>query len=248
MVKYIDLLIGFVIFIYCIIINMISSNKIAFSTELTGFAIVLIVFHFVKNKIDINLSILKPLKLCIVILITVFIILEICIIVYPKDNKEDADYLIVLGAGLNGSNLSHTLKDRLDATLTCVNEYNNNGYIVVSGGQGENEDISEAEAMERYLLQKGIAKDKIIKEDKSVNTYENLKFSRDKIEDHSGKSIKDSTIKIITTDFHSFRGRILAMKNSYGKVSSYSSDTLSYLIPIFYLREAFALIKTMIFY
>lgn len=247
MKKYIDLFFGLIIIIYCIVINMISTSKIAFSTPLIGFGFILIIFHFIKGKIKVENKLLKLTKIVIAIGISVILILEICIIAYPKHSKDNSDYLIVLGAGLNGSTVSQTLKDRLNVAIKCIDDYGNDSYIVVSGGQGKNEDISEAEAMKEYLLSNGVEENKIIIENKSSNTFENLKFSKEKIEEHSGKNIKDISVKIVTTDFHSFRSKILSIKNGYGEVKLSSSNTIGYLIPIYYLRESFALVKSIIF-
>ena len=93
--------------------------------------------------------------------------------------KEDA--VIVLGAGLRGENLSLILRNRLDAAVEYYNE-NPEAVIVVSGGQGPDEDIPEAEAMERYLYEQGVPLNKIIKEDKSTSTEENFKFSKELLE------------------------------------------------------------------
>ena len=73
---------------------------------------------------------------------------------------------------------SLTLKSRLDTAIEYLNITKDDTYIVVSGGQGNGENISEAKAMQRYLIQKGIEEEKIILEDKSTSTNENFKYSR----------------------------------------------------------------------
>ena len=251
MKKFIDVILGTVLILYCIIMNSITSTTIAFSKVLIFVGIILIVFHFARGKIkEIKHfdKIFKVFKVGIVIGIVLFLIVESFIIAYPKKSENNADYIIVLGAGLtNGKQVSLTLKDRLEAAITCINEYGNDGYIVVSGGRGEDEDISEAEAMKNYLAEKGIPKDKILMEDKSTSTLENLKFSRNIIEEHGNKDISEFKIKIVTTDFHALRSSILAKKNGYSEVEVYSSDTISYLIPVFYIRESLAVVKDAVF-
>ena len=69
-----------------------------------------------------------------------------------------------------------TLARRLDAALAYLEE-NPKAYVVVSGGQGAGEDISEAEAMRRYLAARGIEESRILMEDKSMSTLENFLFS-----------------------------------------------------------------------
>ena len=251
MKRYIDLILGVILVTYSIIVNMLSFRKVAFSEFILTIGVLLIIYHFSKKYI-MNNNILKKIdkiiKVFICIGLVVFLVLEGLIISYPKKSVENADYIIVLGAGLNnGHELSQTLRDRLNAALECLNKYNNDSYIVVSGGQGDDEDMSEAEAMERYLLDNGVSKDRIIKEDKSTNTSENFKFSKDKIELHSKNEIKNLSVKIVTTDFHAFRSNMLAKRNGYENIKVYSSNTVSYLIPVFYTREAVAVVKSYIF-
>ena len=251
MKKFIDIILGGVLILYCIIMNSLSSTTIAFSEVLISIGIILIAYHFTKDKIkDIKHfdKVFKVIKIGIACGVVLFIIVESFIIAYPKKSEANTDYIIVLGAGLaNRTQVSLTLKDRLDAAITCVNKYENDGYIVVSGGKGEDEDISEAEAMKGYLVKEGIPEDKILMEDKSINTLQNLKFSREIIEKHGNKDISEFKIKIVTTDFHALRSSILAKKNGYSDIEVYSSDTIVYLIPVFYLRESLAVVKSTIF-
>ncbi|MGL4109847.1 YdcF family protein [Clostridium sp. LP20] len=251
MKRLIDLIIGVFFIGYFIVINLLSSRKIAFSGAIAIAGVILILYHFLKKKFEDNRSFIKANKL-IRILVCIglvgFLAVEAVIIGYPKKSEVNTDYILVLGAGLNnGNELSLTLKDRLDAALKCINEYGNDGYIVLSGGKGSDERISESEAMKRYLLEQGLPSEKIITEDKSTNTYENFKYSKDKIEEHSKKPIGESSVKVVTTDFHGFRSSILANRNGYEDVKLYTSNTVSYLIPVFYAREALALVKSVLF-
>ena len=101
--------------------------------------------------------------------------------------------------------------------------------------------------MKKYLLDRGVDEKKVIIEDKSRNTDENFKFSKVKIEENSGRPLDKLNIEIVTSDFHALRSSILAKKNGYVNYSNYSSHTVWYLIPITYTREAFAIVKSIIF-
>lgn len=248
---YIDLFIGIIIFLYTIAINCISTSRIAFSGEFIAIGVALIVYHFVKRPIikfvenhkKFSLAI-RSVNVLIIIAIALLCIIEGFIIGYPKNNKSDAKYIIVLGAGLrDGDQISTTLKDRLDAAIDVME---NDSYIVVSGGKGSDESISEAEAMEKYLIQCNVSKDRIIKEDKSTSTIENLMYSKQKIQDKTGEDINKTKIKIVTTDFHACRAAYIAEKNGYEGFTVYSSKSLYYLIPIYYVREALAMVKTVL--
>ena len=79
------------------------------------------------------------------------------------------------------------------------------------------EDLPESDAMSKYLQDRGVNKERIIIEDESRDTNQNFKFSKEKIEEHSHKSLDEINVKIITTDFHAFRSSILAKRNGYVK-------------------------------
>ena len=252
-INYVDLVLGIIVLVYTVTINCISSVIVAFSYAFIALGIILIIYHFIKKKAvefiknSKNKLLQKSFK-CIKVLFVVGIgfmcIVEGFIIGYPKSNTEEADYIIVLGAGLReGDQITMTLKDRLDAALEVASS---DSYIVVSGGKGNDERISEAEAMEKYLVDCGIDKSRIIKEDKSQNTAENLKFSKEKIQESSKKVIASVKVKIVTTDFHACRAAFIAEKNNYKSFSIYTSKSLRYLIPIYYTRECFAMGKFLI--
>lgn len=126
----------------------------------------------------------------------------ICITVtYALSCKHiQADVIIVLGAGLRGERPSRILRMRLNAAIQAAKQ-SRKVPILVTGGKGRNEFISEAEAMQRYLLQQGIEPGRIIKEEKACNTYENLKFSHALLQ--KDKKV-EGKILIVTSDFHWF--------------------------------------------
>lgn len=246
---------GIILLLYIIAVNVKSATKIAFSTPVIILSILMILYgigrEWILSYVNGNIYLMKAamvIKICFCVFLTGLIVLEGIIIGFPKHNTTDSDYILVLGAGLkDGYNPSATLRYRLNAAIECLDTYGNTGKIVVSGGQGQDEMIPEADAMKKYLVDNGVNEDRILVEDKSRNTTENFEFSKEIIEEDSNKSIENSNIKIITTDFHAFRSRFLAKRHSYVNVTSYSSETVWYLIPVSYLREAFAVVKSAIF-
>ena len=114
---------------------------------------------------------------------TILFVMGLCIIEIPivsaakEDIPNDADYLIVLGAGVNGTEPSLSLYNRLAASENWLREHPNS-VAVLSGGQGQNEQISEAECMYRWLVNQGIDASRIFKEEKSTSTEENIVFSK----------------------------------------------------------------------
>ncbi|MDR3595583.1 YdcF family protein [Clostridium sp.] len=250
MKKFWDSILGGILILYIILINLVSSARIAFSVPVALLGIILIIYHFIKVKIKKNEFLFKGfnvIKKIMYLLLICFLGLEAAIISYPKHSDKKVDYILVLGAGLtDGETPSSILQDRLEAAIKNYKE-NQEEYIVLSGGQGNDEELPESQAMKKYLLDKGIDSNKIIIEDKSRNTNENFKFSKQKIEEHSQKSISQVNVKIVTTDFHVLRSCILAKKNGYIHFDNYSCPTVWYLIPVTYTREAFAIIKSVLF-
>ena len=127
-----------------------------------------------------SIVIAKGLKIAVITVfaigLLVFVIAEGCIVSQMSaEPKEDLDYMIVLGAQVHGERPSRALKLRLEK---AAQEWECCGKptLLLSGGQGDGESITEAECMKRFLVEKGIPKDKMILEDESVSTMENLQF------------------------------------------------------------------------
>ena len=229
---------------------IIQALWIAFSIPTIILGIIILGHYFFKSRIKENEFLFKAYKIIKIFLCIGFICfigIEAAIIGYPKNNEKKDDYIIVLGAGLdNGKTPNFILQERLDAAIKCIDE-NPTQYIVLSGGQGADECVPESQAMSEYLQERGIDKEKIIEEDKSKDTNENLKYSKEKIEEYSHKSLDEVSVKIVTADFHAFRSSILAKKNGYVNFDNYSSSTVWYYIPPTYIREAFAVVKSVLF-
>lgn len=160
------------------------------------------------------------------------------------DPAVGVDYLIILGAGLNGDQLSWTLWERMHKGLDYLEEHPK-AKVVLSGGQGPGEKISEAEGMRRFLVDHGIADERILKEDQSTSTMENFRLSKELLVRQPG--FRDSErVVVITNDFHLFRSKMLARRNGLIPVGI-PSPTPWYLVPNVYLREYFEVVKSLIF-
>lgn len=197
-----------------------------------------------RNKLFIKLN--KVIKVLLSIAVSMVILFGGVMGTFAiKENKEKSDYIVVLGAGLlNGDQISATLKHRLDSAIEYIKDNKNGEKIVVSGGKGSDEKISEAEAMKRYLINHGIDETTILMEDKSTSTFENFKFSKEVIANDSLKNIEEIKIKIFTNGFHMFRSNFLSKRVGFKNVTSYSAKTPWYLIPSYYSREVLAIGKS----
>jgi uncharacterized SAM-binding protein YcdF (DUF218 family) len=156
-------------------------------------------------------------------------------------SDEKADFILVLGCGIfpDGS-LTQTLQNRLDAALEYYNQHPD-AVFVVSGGQGPKEPVPEATAMKNYLMSKGIPEEKILTESKSTSTNENMKFSKQIIEERFGQI--DAKTVIATSDFHMFRSKMLAKHYGFTPYGI-PGKTPWYIRPNSYLREFLAVIKS----
>ncbi len=192
-------------------------------------------------------SIMKPVRYVLVTTITIwvtsFIIIQCLIILYSQpDTCFQAEYAIVLGAGLRDGEPSALLRQRLDIAV----EYgtgNPDATIIVSGGQGQGDGISEAEAMGQYLTSKGIDSNRIIKEKKATNTIENIVYSQQAINVLNGS--KNQEVVIITSEYHLFRAKYIARKNgliAYGM----PSKTPLFVRLNYSIKEYFSIIKLFI--
>lgn len=232
------------------ILTIAVLGGITFAEFYLVLGIILIVLGYGKNHTKKGYLILPPGKVKNVIMgiivfgILSFVVLETVIIVSAIPTKNtDSDYLVVLGAGLRGEIPSLTLLQRLDRSLEYVKN-NPNVKIVVSGGQGSGESITEAEAMKRYLIKYGVNEENIIKEDKSTNTSENLKFTANILKELD--KTENLKITIVTSDFHVFRSKFLAERIGF-EADGYGVISKLILMPTYYVREYFAVVKSFIF-
>lgn len=153
-----------------------------------------------------------------------------------KEAPEDAT-MVVLGCKVQGEAPSLMLQERLDAAFAYLSEHEET-VCILSGGQGSDEDISEAECMYRYLTERGIAPERLYVEDRSESTRENLRFSGEIIEEEG----LSRNILIVTNEFHTYRaGRIAEeLGMEYG---SAPGKTAWWLLPTYYIRELYAILQ-----
>lgn len=186
---------------------------------------------------------------CLVAGLALLCALESVLILYgellgPPPQTEAA---IVLGAGVYGRTPSLVLRTRLDAALAYLEEYPDIP-AVLSGGQGPAEEISEAQCMYEYLTERGIDGGRLILEDQSTSTAENLAFSKPLLET-AGIDMDTARVAVVTSSFHIFRAELTARRQGM-KAAGVPAElpvSFAYLTVNYYLREAFALVKTVIF-
>lgn len=186
--------------------------------------------------------------------------------------RRQYDYIIIHGAGLDGPRPTPLLAGRIDKALELWNKQHQHGKFVVSGGQGADEVVSEAQAMRDYLLEKGVPADAILMEDKSTTTWENLQNSlaviradramsgdvaacgsvaasggvangaTDAASDGTATANDDFTTAVVTSDFHVFRCAEYA-HNLGIKADGIGSHTKGWYWPTAFIREFIAITK-----
>ena len=130
----------------------------------------------------------------------IFMIYSVFLMIIPR--SKDFDYIIIHGAGLiNGEKVSRLLQQRLDKAILVYRKDPSPTKLIPSGGKGSDENISEAEAMKRYLLEQGIPESDIILEDQSTTTFENLRFSKAIIDSREGRKYT----ALVTSNYHVYR-------------------------------------------
>ncbi len=149
--------------------------------------------------------------------------------------------MVVLGCQVKKSGASLMLKRRLDTAFEYLTEHEDM-KVIVSGGQGADEPMSEAKCMFDYLTAKGIPSERIYIEDKSVNTAENIEFSKAIIE-QNGLS---PDIAIVTDGFHQLRADIFAREQGI-RAYNIPAPTSWYLVPTYWVREWFGIAYYTIF-
>lgn len=151
--------------------------------------------------------------------------------------QPGADAVIVLGAAVRGRTPSLTLAARLD----CAYDYlvqNPETRVIVTGGQGPGEDVTEASAMKEYLVQKGIAPQRIYEEGRSTSTLENLQNAREIL---NSEFDENPRLVLVSSDYHLYRAQLVARKLGM-EVETLGSSSIPWLLPNFYLREYVAVL------
>lgn len=175
--------------------------------------------------------------------ISIFLIIESMIIFESLQMRVplNSDYIIVLGARVRGETPSLALQERLNVAYDYL-EQNPKTQAILTGGRGAGEDITEAEAMKRYLVQKGISPNRLLLETQAKDTVENLTYSFKMID----PSLEKVEVIVVTSKFHILRSKIIAKELGW-QVHGIGAKTLPFLIPTYYLREFFAVVEEIIF-
>ncbi len=203
----------------------------------------LVIFGLAVQQL--NWPLLAALRTSIIGVLTYVSFLFVCFLIYAfvysrVRSSRKIDFVVVLGSGLRGSRVPPLLASRLDRGKLLYDRAVRKGrdpIIITSGGQGPGEDIPEAHAMAAYLVERGVPADRILREDRSTSTTQNLTFSRELMV----ALLPKYRCLIVTNNFHAFRAALTARKVKVnGQVVG--SPTARYYWPTATIREFVAIL------
>ena len=175
--------------------------------------------------------------IALAVLTVAMIVTSIGIVKHMDGEKtHEGKYVIVLGAGVNGEKPSASLLERLQAAKNYAEEYPD-AILILSGAQGEREEISEAQCMYNWLVENGVSASRLRLEERATTTEENIRYSLELIEDEI------TTVSIISSEYHLLRAELIAEDLGI-TMQGYAAETANklYFCNMF-LREIFAIWK-----
>lgn len=156
-----------------------------------------------------------------------------------KKYDDDCEYLMILGTVVVGEDEpSRQLTERIERAISYLNSHKNAKAVCCGGCFRKGQKLSEAEVVKQFLLQGGIGESRILLEDKSTTTYENFEFALSVIESDSGKTVENTKIAFLTSDYHVFRSGVIAKQMGIKNVRKVSAASESEILKR-YLREYF---------
>ena len=161
-----------------------------------------------------------------------------------SDEDTSADYVIVMGAGVNGYEPSLTLLNRLETAYDWLSE-NPDGIAILSGCRGQGEYVTEAQCMHNWLTERGIEPSRLIKEECAVNSYENIEFSLKLLAQNGGDPA--GTVAVISNEYHLCRIRMIGAELGCRPVCKAARTPYLILYLNYAIREAFALWEIWVF-
>lgn len=196
-------------------------------------------YVFLGKKLKILISVVLALGL------VYFVIVEIPIVSSAKTSPQpEAQYLVVLGAGVNGTEPSLSLHNRLEAAKAYLEEYPES-IAILTGGQGPGEDITEAQCMYDWLMENGVAPERLIKEAQATSTEENFRYSFDIIRSRGDEP--NGNVAVVSSEYHLYRATLLAEAQGVS-VKTVAAPTSYIALRInYFIREAFAVTALWVF-
>ncbi|WP_397386487.1 YdcF family protein [Paenibacillus terrigena] len=242
--------------VYALVIVLLLNARILIRKEGRKFSNYLTLLLGIGILLFIILTIIQPIRylpkeiqilypgvmfIFLYFLVNLFSFLSAYFLYQFNKSRYNQDFIIVLGSGLIRNQVPPLLANRINKAIEFYHKQEavtSPPIIILSGGKGSDENLSEAEAMQAYAVDKGIPIEYTIKEDQSTNTYENMLFSKKIMDDLRGSSYNSI---FSTNNFHLFRAGMyarLAGLSSHG----IGAKTALYYWPNAMIREYIAVV------
>jgi uncharacterized SAM-binding protein YcdF (DUF218 family) len=233
-------------------LQRVPNMRVVFYLVLGFFSLLiiyLVLWTLAANEKHGRLSrVLRRIYLVIIAIgLTFFLVLQGLIISGGRtdDSGADVDCLIVLGAGLRNGVPGLILAQRLNTAIDYLRE-RGDIPVIVTGGLGRGETVTEAEAMHNYLRRRGVDESLIWVEDMSTSTRENLTFSLALLE-KNGLDAESIKVAVVTNEFHLYRSKLIAGKRGLDAIGIAAATPNFFLRTLYSCREAFALASELLF-
>ena len=240
MLKWILIMIGIISALYGIIVLQVGSGTM-FWVLWEMIALFFLFWAFLIYKDFFATYKIFKIIFHLVLVVGIAVMIIFCGMIAKEFNakgKPDLDYIIVLGAQVRENGPSVVLRYRLDAAIDYLEE-NPDTICIVSGGQGPNEPFPEAQGMYEYLIEKGVSEKRILLEDKSQSTVENIQNSKQLMD----TSYED--IGVVTNNFHMFRALRIAKMQGLDNVYGIAAKSNTLYLPNNVLRECLSILKAL---
>lgn len=239
--KLILLILGMLSIIYGILVQQVGSGTMFWLIwEAIGMFFLVWTFLLHKGFFEAH----KGIKITFysIVIVGIAVMIVFCSMItkgFYEKGEKNLDYIIVLGAQVRENGPSSVLKYRLNKAIDYLNE-NPDTICIVSGGQGANEPWPEADAMCEYLIERGIDKEKILVENQSLSTVENIRNSK-KLMDEAYNGVG-----IVTNNFHVYRAVRMAEAQGLKNVCGIAAKSNHLYLPNNILRECLSIFKGLI--
>ena len=235
--KILFILIGVFLFV-CFLLPMLS--RVLNAGNLSGIVLGIMFFIAGVRLEDMSFTVKKWSYFILFISLWAVVVSSLYILSHGKNTAKNEKVIIVLGCKVRGDEPSLALVKRVNSAynyLMC----NPESVAILSGGQGRDENLSEALCMKQMLCERGVSPGRLFLEDKSTNTDENIRFSAEIIKHEN----LQSDVAVVSSEYHLYRAMRICRKYNLNGAGIKSRTRLD-LLPTFLLREAMAVIKDFI--
>lgn len=239
------LILAAALLILAVILSFMTGYRFSVVLCLAFAAISVLFYYFSKQPTPLN-AVLSKILLALLIVGSIVAGVTSGFILKAAHPSQPATcrYIVVLGAGVNGTVPSRSLRERIQAAYGYLSA-NPESVAILSGGQGKGEEITEAACMYRELTELGISPSRLYIEENSASTLENLQFSLALMEETMG--FTPGKIGIVSSEYHLFRAKLFAKSLDLEAEGIPAKTTRLTLRVNYYLREVAAVWKYLVF-